>query len=338
MRSHSYDTRCAASSVSKGIVVVLCAVVVGSYPTTSFGETPNTVWNQFRGPDRTGVSSSIGLLSSWSEDGPPLEWQTDGAGRGYSSVSISDGKLFTLGDAPSTADDEDEYLLCFDLRSGKQIWKARLGEAWSEGPPDWQSSRSTPTIDGGRIYSLTAHGDLICSATGDGREIWRKNLREDFEGNKGDGWGYSESVLIDGDRLICTPGGEQNTVVALDKANGELDLVGITRRGSWSGSCLDCYQRNRRDARLRPDNCQRRSGCPRRRWAVDVELRDRRNDGRDTDTHRSRRPGVLLGGLWPWRSLATSSSGRESSRQDRRSLSAQQEATEQTRWHRAGWR
>ena len=189
---------------------------------TSFGEAPKTVWNQFRGPDRTGVSSSIGLLSSWSDDGPPLLWQTDGAGRGYSSVSISDGKLFTLGDAPSSADDEDEYLLCFDLRSGKQIWKSRLGEAWNEGPPDWQSSRSTPTIDGDRIYSLTAHGDLICSSTSDGREIWRKNLRDDFEGNKGDGWGYSESVLIDGDRLICTPGGEQNTVVALDKDNGEL--------------------------------------------------------------------------------------------------------------------
>ena len=79
-----------------------------------------------------------------------MVWQTDGAGRGYSSMSIADGKLFTLGDAPSTADDEDEYLLCFDLRSGKQIWKARLGEAWNDGPSDWQSARSTPTLDGQR--------------------------------------------------------------------------------------------------------------------------------------------------------------------------------------------
>ncbi len=202
-------------------MMIRLALAVG-FPIIAVAETPDAGWNQFRGADRSGVSSSIGLLTSWPAEGPPLVWRTDGAGRGYSSVSISEGKLFTLGDSPSTADDEDEYLLCFDQRSGKQLWKARLGEAWNDGPPDWQSSRSTPTIDGQRVYSLTAHGDLICSSTQDGREIWRKNMREDFAGDKGDGWGYSESVLIDGDRLICTPGGETNTMVALHKDDGEL--------------------------------------------------------------------------------------------------------------------
>jgi len=225
--SHFNDTWC-GSTDRKGIVhfFIALAVVTASCPTIVTAEAPGATasWPQFRGPDRTGVSSSSGLLRSWPDDGPPLIWKAEGAGRGYASVSISEGKLFTMGDAPSTADDEDEdeYLLCFDQRSGKQIWKARLGEAWSKGAPDWQSSRSTPTIDGNRAYSLTAYGDLVCSSTDDGAELWRKNLREDFEGKKGDGWGYSESVLIDGDRLICTPGGEKNTMVALNKDDGEL--------------------------------------------------------------------------------------------------------------------
>ena len=179
-------------------------------------------WPQFRGPDRSAISQSKGLLTEWPEDGPPLVWQTDEAGRGYSSFSIAGGRLYTMGDAPSAATDEDEYLLCFDLTGGKLLWKAHLGAAWNEGPSDWQSSRSTPTVDGKRVYALTAHGDLVCVTTSNGRELWRKNLLEDLEGNKGDDWGYSESVTVDGRLLICTPGGEKNTMVALNKLTGQM--------------------------------------------------------------------------------------------------------------------
>ena len=128
----------------------------------------------------------------------------------------------TLGDAPSTADDKDEYLVAFDQATGKQLWKLKTGAPWAKDNPDWQSSRSTPTIDGELAYALTPHGELVCCETATGKERWRKNMENDFGGKKGtDGWGYSESVLIDGDQLICTPGGEKTTMAALNKKTGE---------------------------------------------------------------------------------------------------------------------
>jgi outer membrane protein assembly factor BamB len=182
--------------------------------------TPEDSWPTFRGPQRNGNSPDTGLLTSWPEGGPKLIWQTEGAGRGYSSVAIAGGRIYTLGDAPSTADDKDEYLSCFDQASGKQLWIAKTGPAWTEGKPTWQSSRSTPTVDGNRVYVVTPFGVLICFQI-DGKELWRKDLAKEFAGKKADGWGYSESVLIDGDRLICTPGGPEHTLAALDKRTGE---------------------------------------------------------------------------------------------------------------------
>jgi len=177
-------------------------------------------WPQFRGPNRDGVSTETGLLKSWPKDGPPLAWQTKGAGRGYASLAIAGGKIFTLGDAPSTADDKDEYVLCFNEADGKQLWKTKTGPAWNNGQPNWQSSRSTPTVDGELLYVLTPHGNLICLESATGKERWRKSMQKDLGGKKGDGWGYSESPLVDGDWVICTPGGDKATMVALDKKTG----------------------------------------------------------------------------------------------------------------------
>ena len=96
-------------------------------------------WPTFRGPQRTGVAPDKGLLTEWPEGGPKLVWKTAGAGRGYSSLAIVDGKIFTLGDAPSTADDKDEFLVCFNQADGKQLWKTKTGPAYNEGQPNWQS-------------------------------------------------------------------------------------------------------------------------------------------------------------------------------------------------------
>lgn len=188
-------------------------------------------WPQFRGPNRDGVSLDKNLLGEWPEEGPKLVWTAMGAGRGYSSFSIAGGKLFTLGDGPSTADDKDEYLLCFDLSSGKQLWKKNIGPAWTKNKPEnWQSSRSTPTLDSEHAYVLTAYGKLVCCKASDGEVVWEKSLRDDFEGDKGDDWGYGESVLIDGDRLVCTPGKAANTMLCLNKATGEK-VWGSSRLG-----------------------------------------------------------------------------------------------------------
>ena len=178
-------------------------------------------WPTFRGPARTGVAPDTNLLEVWPAEGPPLLWKTAGAGRGYASLAIAGNRFYTLGDGLSTAPDGDEYLSCFDLASGRQLWKTKTGQPWTEGQPTWQSSRSTPTVDGEFVYVVTPFGRLVACATADGREVFSVDLKETYGGKKGDAWGYSESVTIDGDRLICTPGAETNTMVALDKKTGK---------------------------------------------------------------------------------------------------------------------
>lgn len=195
------------------------ALLLGSAITTK-AATPKGNWPTFRGPERTAVASDVDLLEEWPTEGPTLLWETDGLGRGYSSLAIADGKIYTLGDTIAQGDGTDEYLLCFDQQTGELVWKLKIGPAWMKGKEDWQSSRSTPTVDGEHVYVLTAHGKLICSSA-KGEEVWQVDLKEKFQGNKGDSWGYSESVLIDGDKLIVTPGGPANTMVALNKKSGE---------------------------------------------------------------------------------------------------------------------
>jgi len=177
-------------------------------------------WPTFRGPGRTAVAPDTDLLESWPAEGPPLVWETKGAGRGYASVAIVGNRIYTLGDGLSTAADGDEYLSCFDRTDGRQLWKTKTGEPWNDGQESWQSSRSTPTVDGDMVYVITPSGTLVACKAADGAEVFRVDLKDRFGGKKGDGWGYSESVLVDGDRLICTPGGEKAAVVALDKKTG----------------------------------------------------------------------------------------------------------------------
>ena len=177
-------------------------------------------WPTFRGTDRTAVAPDTDLLEQWPEAGPELVWETEGAGRGYAGVAISGGKFFTLCDELSTESDKDEYLTCFNLADGKHLWSAKTGPAWTDGKPTWQSSRSTPTVDQDRVYVITPAGKLFCFST-EGKEKWQIDLKAELKGKKAEQWGYSESVLIDGDLLICTPGGPKNTMVALNKLTGK---------------------------------------------------------------------------------------------------------------------
>src|SRR5262249_16513455 len=89
------------------------------------------------------------------------------------------------------------------------------GNAWGDGP------RSTPTVDGDRVYALGGHGDLLC-VDARGKEVWRKNLAKDLGGEMMTEWGYSESVLVDAGQVGCTSGGEQGTLAAIDKKNGKV--------------------------------------------------------------------------------------------------------------------
>ncbi|HZL37974.1 MAG TPA: PQQ-binding-like beta-propeller repeat protein [Tepidisphaeraceae bacterium] len=169
-------------------------------------------WPQWRGPNRDDISTEKGLLKDWPQSGPPLAWKIKGMGVGYSTVSIADGKIFTMGDHGDSAD-----VLALDM-TGKQLWTTRIGKA---GGSTAAGTRSTPTIDGDRVYALGQFGDLVCLEAGTGKLVWHKDLRKDLSGDMG-GWGYAESPLVDGEKLICTPGGRQGTLAAFDKKTGNL--------------------------------------------------------------------------------------------------------------------
>jgi len=165
-------------------------------------------WPTWRGPNRDGISRDRGLLSHWSKSGPPIHWKVTGLGRGYSSVSIADGRLFTLGQRGGKSD-----LIALDLRDGHELWATKVGSG---------SPNSTPTVDGTRVYAIGRNGNLLCAGVSDGRAIWRKDFAKDFGGRMMSGWGYSESPLVDGDRLICTPGSNDAMLAALDKKTGRV--------------------------------------------------------------------------------------------------------------------
>lgn len=169
-------------------------------------------WPQFRGPKRDGLSMDKGLLKEWPQDGPPVVWKCEGTGTGFSSVSVADGRVFTMGDL-----EDGCYAMGIDEKSGEMLWKTRVGNTGG----NYKGPRSTPTVDGSRVYVLGQFGDLLCLEAGSGKEIWKKSLPDDFGGKSG-GWNFTESVLIDGDKLLCTPGGKQSGMLALNKNNGEV--------------------------------------------------------------------------------------------------------------------
>ena len=167
-----------------------------------------TDWPQWRGPRRDAVCRETGLLAQWPAEGPPLAWKITGLGSGHSSIVVARGKIYTMG-----LRDGVESLIALDERDGGEIWSARIGG----GIPN-----STPTYDGKLIYALGIKGDLVCANAKDGKEIWRRNIAADFGGTVMTKLGYCEPVLVDGDRLICTPGANDAVLVALNKKTGAV--------------------------------------------------------------------------------------------------------------------
>lgn len=167
-------------------------------------------WPAFHGVDRLNMSPETGLLKRWPAGGPPLLWTYDGCGRGYSGVSLAEGRIFTAGDF-----DDAEEIIALDLE-GKLLWKTPNGAPWTRSSP---GARSTPTWDEGRVYHMNPLGRLACFDAGDGRELWAVDLKERFDARWGI-WALSENVLVDGDLVLCMPGGPRGRVVALDKHTG----------------------------------------------------------------------------------------------------------------------
>lgn len=175
-------------------------------------------WPEFRGPARDAVSRETGLLKSWPDSGPKLLWKLEGLGKGLSAVSIANGRLFTMSDRPSDNGEDKQFVLAYNLRNQKLLWATPIGPNYNGGPP---GPRCTPTVGGRLVYALGTEGDLACLNASDGTIRWKKNIVEEFGGKMMSGWKYSESPLDDGNKIICTPGGENAMMVALNKSNGE---------------------------------------------------------------------------------------------------------------------
>jgi len=173
-------------------------------------------WPQWQGPDRNAVSKERGLLKEWTKDGPALAWKIKGLGGGDSSPSIAAGKIFGMSNRG-----EDEVIWALSEKDGSTLWVTRLGPAFPQQASQGKDGPGcTPTVDGERLYVLGLGGDLSCLQVRDGKIIWQRSFQDDF-GGEVPVWSFRESPLVDSDKVICTPGGEDATLVALDKLTGK---------------------------------------------------------------------------------------------------------------------
>ncbi len=185
-------------------------------------------WPGFLGSNRDGHSADTGLLKQWPADGPPLLWKVDNIGPGWSSMAVVDGLIYTTGNSG-----EKMYLICLDTK-GKEKWRVAQGPMCSH--KKYSGARSTPQIDGDRLYVTGGEGLVTCHKISDGSVIWKKDMKTDMGGKVG-GWLYAESVLILGKLAIITPGGS-NPVVALDKMTGKVVWESDKMAQAGYSSCI----------------------------------------------------------------------------------------------------
>jgi outer membrane protein assembly factor BamB len=209
------------------IVMVLTASTIGNINN-------QTDWLQWRGPNRTGISTETGLLKAWPEKGPKVVWTISDLGAGYGSMAIKDNSLLVQGTKGS-----ESVVYCLDRTSGKTLWTRALGSSLREGRGD--GPRATPTIDGDKVYALSENGDLACLQFKDGNVVWQRNILKDFDG-RNPKWLISESPLVDGNNLIVTPGGSEAGIVALDKNTGKT--VWTTKELSDQAAYSSCVAVN----------------------------------------------------------------------------------------------
>jgi outer membrane protein assembly factor BamB len=195
-------------SIARATALFVPALFVLFHPTVVSNRVLND-WPQWRGPNRDGRSAETGLLKDWPAGGPPLAWKTGGAGEGYSSFSVANGRLYTLG-----AHDVREYVIAFDAASGKRLWETENGSRFEN--DRGSGPRATPTVDGDRLYAYGASGDLSALDAASGKRLWHVNVLTKFGGSNIN-WGLSESPLVLADRILVNAGGP---IVALRKTDG----------------------------------------------------------------------------------------------------------------------
>jgi len=204
----------------------LFGLVFPACNSAAFAEDKCGQWNQWRGPNRDGISTEKGLLESWPEQGPSVVYSVKGLGQGMASVAIANGKVLTMGNK-----DGNTKVICLKQSTGEVEWSTPFTTA--KGDPN-----CTPTVDlaSGLVYALSNDGILVCCKLDGGAAVWKTSFTKDFGGKIESGWGYSESPLVDGDLLICTPGASDAMLVALNKKTGDVVWKGKAPEGKLQGN------------------------------------------------------------------------------------------------------
>jgi outer membrane protein assembly factor BamB len=171
-------------------------------------------WTTWLGPNRDGKATETGLLKSWPEGGPKRVLTVTGLGTGYSTMAVTGSRIYTMGQ-----EQDQQFVIALDAETGKPVWKTPAGSTFSS--PQGGGPRSMPIVDGNRIYALASNGTLVCLERETGKRVWGFNYMDKF-GASNPKWAFSESPLVDGDRLIIMPGGKGAGIAALKKATGEV--------------------------------------------------------------------------------------------------------------------
>ena len=180
-------------------------------------------WPQWRGKNRDGVSKETGLNLDWSEKQPTLKWVYRQSGFGYTAPVIVGTTLYSQGGSGGK-----DFAFALDVNTGKEKWKQELGAEFEQDRGN--GPRGSVTVDGDKLYLIRGGGQLHCLSAADGKMIWEKDFTKDFDGKLMSRWGYSESPLIDGNLVVCSPGGDSGTMIALDKNTGTL----VWRTKEWT--------------------------------------------------------------------------------------------------------
>jgi len=204
-------TTCQKPLIFVWTIAACLATVVAVQPDALPGDVARSEgsWPQWRGPNRDGISHETGLLDAWPENGPPIVWKASGLGSGYSSVAVAGGRVLTMGKFGG-----ETRLVALSVEDGTTLWETAVGGG--------DAPNCTPTVDDDLVFAVSHGGDLLCAEAETGGEVWRKSFSRDFGGKMMSGWGYSESPLVDGDRLIVTPGSQDAMMAALDKRTGNV--------------------------------------------------------------------------------------------------------------------
>lgn len=221
--------RIASRTLAVGVLAGLAAT--GAWPISSAPTARADDWPGWRGPSRDGISRETGLLGEWPAEGPKLLWQTKDLGKGYGAPTVVGDRLFLIVNKGL----EDELVKALDVKDGKEVWSTRLGKVGNpDQRPNYPAARSTPVVDGDSLYALGSDGDLACLEASTGKVRWQKSFRADFGGKPGQ-WAYAESPLVDGGRIVCSPGGVDATLVSLDKKTGEVRWKSAVPGGDAAG-------------------------------------------------------------------------------------------------------